>query len=130
MTERCHTRAFIGVETRWRDGEEDEDDDASVYVTRTGRVYHTTLSCTYLTLSISQVKVEDLSYLRSEGGGIYYACESCVGESVLPPGQPAYICNYGDRYHRSNTCPRIRRSIQEIKKSEVGSRRPCSKCGE
>lgn len=121
------TRAFTGVKTRLE--EDAQEADTTVYVTKSGKVYHRSISCTYLTLHISQVKFQDLEYLRSESGGIYYACDGCCRGVVPGAGEDVFICNYGDRYHRYRTCSKIKRSIQEIKLSEAGSRLPCSKCG-
>lgn len=127
FTEQIHTRAFTGVMTRLDGG--DENGDVIVYITKTGKVYHRTLSCTYLTLSISQVKYGDLEYLRSEGGAKYYACESCCHSRTFVADENVFVCNYGNRFHSYRTCKNIKRSIQEIKLSEAGSRLPCSKCG-
>lgn len=127
FSHRYRTRAFTGVETRMKtdtvDGEE------IVYITRTGRVYHKILTCPYLKLSISQVKYGELEHLRSESGAKYYACESCCHQASLPEEQTVFICNYGDRFHSSRTCKKIKRSIQQTTLSEVGGRLPCSKCG-
>lgn len=127
FTEQIHTRVFTGVETRLEKSEEDEG--TIVYIAKTGTVYHRKLSCTHLTLSISQVNYGDLVHLRSEGGGKYYACESCCRGKGFGAGQSVFICNYGDRFHSYRTCKKIKRSIQEIKLSEAGGRLPCSKCG-
>ena len=126
FTEQIHTRAFTGVETRLEESEEGE---TIVYIAKTGTVYHRKLSCTYLTLSISQVNYGDLVHLRSEGGGKYYACKSCCRGKECSGGQSVFICNYGDRFHSYRACKKIKRSIQEIKLSEAGGRLPCSKCG-
>ncbi len=120
------SRAFAGVDTRQMVVPEEED--SIVYITRTGRVFHETLSCTYLTLSISQVKHGDLSYLRSESGGIYHACEACAEDREYEENDEVYICNYGNRFHQSRSCSKLKRNIQEVQRSEVGSRLPCSKC--
>lgn len=124
---RCRTRAFTGVETRM--AEEDKDGEQIVYVTKTGKVYHKKLECTYLTLRISQVKYGDLEYLRSENGAKYYACESCCVSQSFAAAQNVFVCNYGDRFHCFRTCKKIKRSIEEIHLSEAGGRLPCSKCG-
>jgi len=126
-TERVHTRAFTGVTTRQGGGGENED--MVVYVTKTGKVYHRSLSCTYLKLHISQVKYGDLTYLRSESGGKYYNCESCCRGMKFRTEDDVFICSYGDRFHSYRTCKNMKRSIQEILLSEAGSRLPCSRCG-
>lgn len=128
FTEQLHTRAFTGVETRL-DDEGTGDDSVIVYITKTGTVYHRELSCTYLTLSISRVKYSDLEYMRSENGAKYYACEGCCRGRTFGKEEDVFICNYGDRFHSFQTCKNIKRSVQEIRLSEVGGRLPCSKCG-
>lgn len=126
FTEQVSTRAFTGVDTRSKAA--GGVDDAAVYVTKTGTVYHRRLSCPYLTLSISEVKYGDLEYVRGADGGKYYACEACGRGNVFRPEENVFICNYGDRFHTSRACKNIRRSIQEIRISEAGGRLPCSKC--
>ncbi len=125
FTEKFHTRTFSGVNTR---AEVDlQDKDTRVYVTETGKVYHRTLECTYLKLSISQVKYGDLEYLRGEDGGKYYACERCGG-GVFQKEQHVFVCNFGNRFHSSRACQKLTRNIRQIKLSEAGRRLPCSKC--
>lgn len=127
FTQRYHTRGFTGVDTRMEGkGAEEE---CIVYVTKTGKVYHKNLDCTYLKLSISEVKYGDIEFLRSEGGGKYYPCEGCCGNMQFDKERGVFICNYGDRFHCVRSCKKIKRSIQEIRMSQVGSRLPCSKCG-
>ncbi len=127
IVQQCHTRAFTGVETRLG---EREKDDRTVYITKSGSVYHTTMECTYLALSISQVKYQDIEGLRSTEGGKYYPCEGCCRGKAFSEDADVFICNYGDRFHRSRNCSKIRRSIQEITLAQAGNRHPCSKCGE
>lgn len=123
--ERVHSRAFVGVDTRV--GKEEEED-VIVYVTPTGRVYHRNKNCTYLKLSVSQVLYGDIAGMRNEGGGKYYPCSRCAG-GVMDPDAKVYVTNFGDRFHVSRACSEIKRTIEEIHLSQVGSRSPCSKCG-
>lgn len=125
FTEKFHTRTFSGVNTR-AEGDVQEGD-IPVYVTETGKVYHKTLECSYLKLSISQVKYGDLEYLRGEDGGKYYACERCGG-GVFQKEQEVFVCNFGNRFHSSRGCQKLTRNIRQIKISEAGGRLPCSKC--
>jgi hypothetical protein len=113
------------VETR----KTNEDEDETVYITQTGKVYHKSLDCTYLKLSISQVKFGDVDSLRSEDGGKYYACEGCSSGRAFSATDTVYLCDYGNRFHSTRTCKKIKRSIQEVSLSEAGGRLPCSKCG-
>lgn len=124
--QRVHTRAFTGVGRR--DGGR-EKADCVVYVTETGRVYHRRRECTYLKLSISQIKYQDVGSMRNEGGGRYKPCERCCRDRKLFAQTSIWIANYGDRFHTSRSCSGIKRSIREIPISEVGKRTPCSKCG-
>lgn len=125
--QRVHTRAFVGVESR---DNTIPTDDSIVYVAATGRVYHINQDCTYLKLSISQVQFGDLEALRNQGGGKYKECERCCQNKKFHNGDNVWITNYGDRYHSSKSCSGIRRIVQAVKKSEVGNRTPCSKCGQ
>ncbi len=124
--QRVHTRGFTGVDRR--DGGE-ETEHIRVYVTETGRVYHRSLDCTYLKLSISQIKYGDLDPLRNQGGGKYKACERCCREKTFGADSDVWITNYGDRFHSIRSCSGIKRNIREIWLSEAGNRTPCSKCG-
>ena len=124
--QRVHTRAFTGVERRDGDG---TGKGSVVYITETGRVYHDRRDCTYLKLSISQLRYEDIPDLRNAGGGKYKACERCAKKKQVTAQTVVWITNYGDRYHTSRSCSGIKRTIKEIQRSEVGKRTPCSKCG-
>ena len=124
--EKVSTRPFRGVYSRKTDNE----DDVWVYVTKHGTVYHKTLSCTHLSLSISEVKFADLEYLRSVGGAKYYPCESCMKINNPLPEMKVFICNYGNRYHSNRACSKMKRSITKVKLSDVGDKLPCSKCGD
>ena len=126
VKQRVKTRAFVGVEERSSETGANE----IVYITKSGRVYHRKKNCTYLNLTISWIKYQDLSGIRNESGGKYKACHSCCKNKKYKQNDRVYIANYGDRFHSSKTCCRIVRTIEKIKKTEVGSRLPCSKCGE
>lgn len=123
-----HTRAFTGVEDRGALGENTKD--YKVYVTEHGRVYHLSLSCPHLKLSISQLLFSDLAAMRNEAGGKYKPCERCCRSSGEVGGRTVWITNFGDRYHISRSCSGLKRSIRTIMHSEVGNRTLCSKCAE
>lgn len=95
-----------------------------VYVTRTGKVYHDSLSCTHLKLSIRDVPLSQVDKLRSEDGSKYYPCELCGNRK----GTTVFITNYGNRYHVSRNCSGIRRDIRSIPISQAGDRGLCSRC--
>ena len=97
-----------------------------VYVTKNRQVYHVTLSCTYLNLSVRSVAMSQVSELRNDSGGIYYACERCE-----PTGRESavYLTEDGDRFHDEWDCPGLRRYITSVPISQVGDLRLCSRCG-
>lgn len=113
---------------RWNgyDPAEGESDDSVVYVTESGEVYHTSLSCTFIRLSIHTAKASQLTVIRSESGHIYHPCEEC-GDSI---SGVCYYTDYGERAHSSLTCSKLKRTVRTITKKEAIKRyRPCSKCG-
>ena len=103
----------------------DEANDELVYVTEHGSVYHKSLSCTYLELSIRAITKAKLYNERNEAGGIYYKCEKCddnLAEMIV------YITDYGNRYHTSLNCSGLKRNIHVMWLSEVNGLGGCSKC--
>ena len=104
----------------------EEEDEEIVYVTPSGRVYHRERGCTYLLPAVRAVAAGDLNGERNEGGGRYYACETCRPRK----SGTLYVTEYGNRYHSSRNCSAIKRTVKEVKLSEVvGRMPPCSKCG-
>lgn len=97
-----------------------------VYVTKNRQVYHLTLSCTYLNLSIRSVSMSQVAGLRNDSGGKYYPCERCE-----PTGRESavYLTEDGDRFHDEWDCAGLRRHIRSVPISEVWELRPCSRCG-
>lgn len=107
-------------------GEAGDDGDTYVYITESGTVYHKNRGCSYLNPSIQQVNLQDVGELRNRGGAIYYACALCGGDGR---GGGCYITDYGTNYHASISCSGLKRTIYEVKLSEVGARGACSRCG-
>ena len=97
-----------------------------VYVTDYGLVYHKSMNCTYLELSIQAVSVSEIEHLRYESGAKYYPCESC-GEEVVTAGR-VFITDYGNRYHTSLDCSKVKRNIYAVPLDEVYGLGGCSKC--
>ncbi len=108
------------------DKKEEQDDDDIVYITKNGTVYHESKNCTYLHMSISAVNESEVSKERNKDGGKYRQCSDCADCNHTGL---VFVTDYGDCYHYSVNCPNIYRDIIEIKRSEVGNRKPCSKCG-
>lgn len=107
-------------------GAEGSETQEVVYVTDYGLVYHKSMNCTYLELSIQAVSASDIENLRNESGGKYHPCESC-GEKIVTGGR-VFITNYGDRYHTSLDCSKVKRNIYAVPLDEVYGLGGCSKC--
>lgn len=112
---------------KWTGDREDGEEEDYVYVTETGTVYHRNRKCSYLDLTIQSVDSTNLAGLRNKNGQKYYACSECVAENSIPT--LVYITDYGNCYHSSLSCSALKRTIYLIPLSEVGDKRPCSKCG-
>ena len=126
LVNRARTHAWTGYRIGGAAGETEEEE-RMVYVTETGTVYHLSRSCTHLDLAIRPVTSEQLPGSRNASGGTYGACEKC-GMLVASQGT-YYITKEGDSYHSSLSCSGLKRTVYEIPISQVGDRRPCSRCG-
>ena len=70
----------------------------------------------------------EIAALRNENGEAYRKCMQCrYAENAF--GR-LYITNQGDCYHKDLGCSGIKRTVRMIRLSEVGTRRPCSRCGQ
>lgn len=105
-----------------------EEEDRFVYITRTGTVYHTNENCTHIRLDIRETSFGRLEGERNENGGKYYPCESCMKGDQHNTDSTAYIASYGDRYHSTISCSRLKRSIITIRVSKVKDRSLCIRC--
>lgn len=122
------TNLFGHMFSGYRGDEEESntsDHDEMVFITKEGTVYHCNRNCRYLTLSISEVEKEEVSKKRNMDGERYRSCDMCVSQSI----DCYYITDYGTSYHGSLMCPGLKRTIYTIKRSEVGNRGCCVKCG-
>ena len=107
---------------------ENDDQSKTVYITEDSQVYHTSVSCTYLTLSVRIAAYNNLSEERNSSGGCYSPCLLCVKS-----GKPAfvYLCDEGNRYHYSRKCYALKRSYTAVSLASVAdTHRPCSRCGD
>lgn len=124
VEQRGYFRAWTGID---RQPEENHsDDDAQVYITVNGRVYHRDRDCTHIRLSVSQVHMSTISQLRNKSGAKYYECERCERSNT----DQVYITETGDRYHGSVNCSGLKRQVLTVPESQIGGRDPCSRCGE
>lgn len=109
-----------------KDRDEQDIEDTMVYVTETGSVYHLSLSCSYLKLSIKYVSKKEAEGLRSSDGSKYYACERC---DPTEDTQFVYLTEDGDRYHSDINCSSLKRGIRTVALSSLQGWRACSRCG-
>ena len=123
VTQKKTVRGWIGFQGRT--GIENLEEDDLVYVTEYGTVYHRSLECRHLRLSITKTNLEEVKQLRSTDGGKYTACEYCGEKTVYW----LYVTQDGDRYHSTLQCQGLVRKIRTVPFSEVGGRLPCSVCG-
>ena len=101
-----------------------EEDDATVYVTDYGEVYHTDSNCSHIRLNISSTDSTSVDNLRNVYGEKYHRCEKCGGGSGT-----VFITTDGDRYHSSLGCSGLTRTAKTYTKKEAEQKyRPCSKC--
>lgn len=111
-----------------REGESKEDgaNEQRVYVTETGSVYHESMECTHLKLSVRSVDSAVVGALRNNNGAKYYACEKCVSGKTP---ETVYITGEGNRYHTAVSCSGLKRTVTQIAMSKAKLKyRPCSRC--
>lgn len=118
----CWKRVWTGEEYEISSEEEEQ----YVYVTKDGRVYHTTLQCTYLKRSISSVTAAGLPDAHNNSGQSYRPCERCCNENEQY--MIYYITETGECYHAMLECPALTRYIEKIPFSQIGSMPGCSRC--
>lgn len=96
-----------------------------VYVTKSGKVYHTDIMCTYLCVKKVTVPRDNIGKYRNEGNGKYYECKTCKNEKK---SKYVYITKYGTSYHNIKSCSSISRTIIPIDIYEIEGRKKCEKC--
>lgn len=97
-----------------------------VYITKTGRAYHSTTACSHLKLNIHEVPYEVVDKYRNDSGAKYYPCSSC-GKRI--GGGIVYITTDGDRYHGDRECKNLMRYIKKVLLDEVkDTHSPCKDC--
>jgi len=101
-------------------------EESFVYISKTGEVYHKSLSCRSINLSIHESTINEVDTLRGKAGQKYYACPRCEWEDINK--ERIFYTDYGSLYHKSVACSALRRTVSKIKLEEVGYRRPCSYC--
>lgn len=112
---------FLGNEDTGQSREEN----AYVYITKTGSKYHMAYECTYLQIPIKAVSDEQIGEIRNASGRKYYPCERCrPKESGM-----FFVSEDGSRYHGRSDCASLKRTVYMISLSKAQGYTPCSKCG-
>ena len=93
-----------------------------VYLAEHGQVYHTSLSCSHISLRINGSL---LAAKMLEARGIR-PCEKCI-RSGSPP-DAFYITAEGDCYHSTLSCSGLKRTVKTVRLSEVKGMRLCARC--
>lgn len=130
IVQQVESRGFVGTSEIGL-GENDEDD-SIVYVSANGKeskVYHTSITCTHLDLSIQSVAYADVSNFRNVYGGKYKACEKCVKQKIPEDSSTVYIATDGNCFHSSLDCSGLTRNVREVRLSTLSGYRPCTRCG-
>ena len=99
-----------------------------VYVTENGAVYHLSMECTHLRLSVREIPFAGIEDIWNQGGGRYYPCSRCANGG---PRSTLYITDEGNRYHYDRDCSGLKRTVSSmtIEQAEEAGYRPCSRCG-
>ena len=96
-----------------------------VYITKTGKVYHTDIECSYLSVRKISVLRQEIDNYRNESKAKYYECKECRNEKK---SKYVYITKYGTSYHNIKMCSSITRNIIPIDIQEIEGRDKCEKC--
>lgn len=88
----------------------------TVYVTAYGSVYHDSMTCSYLDLSISEMELSELKEHRNADGRVYVLCNYCSGETY---GGSVFITKWGECYHYKRNCSGLVRKIYSMTLTEA-----------
>lgn len=100
----------------------------TVYITKTGKVYHTTRNCRHLIINIRKELYVDIEAKRNLNGEKYTKCAICMKkESDI--GVYVFVTDEGNRFHVGLDCSGLKRNLITTDISNVGERKLCSDCG-
>lgn len=119
MMNRYYARAFTGYKLTSNTPVQ------YVYLAENGRVYHTSLDCTHLNLSIQQTNSHLVLTLRNQKGQKYTVCSLCIRHMAE---DKLYITNQGSHYHSDINCSGLKRTVSSIPISEATQYPVCSRC--
>lgn len=126
VSQRSCRRAWTGRLSAEEGSGEAEAGAQLVYVAEYGEVYHTTLDCTYLRLSVTEVSRGGMESRRNQWGERYTACQRCAKYAEDTP--VVWITGQGRRYHTDRDCGGLARNVDTVMVGETALP-PCSRCG-
>lgn len=124
MANRYYGHLWVGYDVSGETNQTADTEDV-VYLTKNASVYHESLECTHLKLTVRSIAASEVSSQRNQNGGRYTACEKCAKGTA--PGT-LYISPEGDCYHYRQDCSGLKRTIYTVPRSEATGYRPCSRC--
>ncbi|MCL2253028.1 MAG: pilus assembly protein [Lachnospiraceae bacterium] len=126
VVQKYYGHVWVGFDLS-RNTDSNYNDKEYVYIALTGTVFHMSMNCSHLKLSVINVDGRTISSLRNDSGAKYYRCERCPTES----GDVLYVTSFGTRYHSDVNCSGLKRTVSIVSMEEAVSRgyRGCSRCG-
>lgn len=99
----------------------------TVFLTEYGTVYHSTMECSHLQLSIQEMSMEEAKRSSNIRGRRYELCEHCADAQY---SGIAYVTDYGDCFHYSRQCEGLNRTIYSVTLAEAQGQglEICNKC--
>lgn len=123
MANRYYGHLWNGYSIPGTEGESESTE--KVYVTENGVVYHEDAKCSYLSLSVRQVSLQEAYESRNSEGRSYTPCMRCRDNA---PVGSVYITEDGDKIHYRKDCAGLMRKIYVLRRKDAGKYRPCSRC--
>lgn len=119
ITQYLGIRLFTGLPMTQQIG----DTEQLVYMTSSGRVYHTDKYCTYLVRFVEPIEKGSITL------SLYDCCIVCKNDPAFNNWRYAYMTEHAIKYHYNPKCRTIYRDIYTLKLSDVVDNcYLCSKC--
>lgn len=115
----CRIHRWVGE----RKDKASDGDQSWVYVTPTQSVYHESRNCSHLKLSIQSVSAAAVKGPYKS----YAPCAHCTKGQKM--GKVIYVTAEGGCYHYRLECSGLKRTVYMVKRSQIGGKKPCSRCG-
>lgn len=97
-----------------------------VYITSGSEVYHRSIDCSHIRLSIHEANPDEIDLLRNNSGERYTNCNICHSKKT---DMKMYITTDGNKFHNTLSCSGLKRTIRAVRLSSVNNRRACLRCG-